>query len=315
MKQLLSSYWNMNNRTGIIYLVLVIGMTCLTIWGTADLNDWRNNFYTSLEAHNMAAFWPLMLHFSLVAAALVLLYAFITYVQQRLALDWRSNLTDYFESRWIKSRVAVDGDNPDQRIAEDVNKFCSGIISLSSTLLTQGIMLVIFAIILWNLSSGLFDIPGLLLYISLGYAILGTSIIGWIGYPLVNIEFETQKREADYRYGLAIDRVKTSEERDKTGHWLRYDSLVEILYVSFTRQKLVNFFVSGFNQIEVIIPFLVIAPFYFGSDLKLGWLMATAQAMSMVQNSVAYLVNNYAELARLKATVNRLTVFDKQLGE
>ena len=255
------------------------------------------------------------MQFTVVACILVCIYAYSMYLSQLIGLDWRSSLTSYLKIKWLSHTGKCSVDNPDQRIAEDVNKFVNSIILTISTLLQQVVFLVIFSIITYKLSGDLFHVSGLLLWVSLGYALLGSLATYFIGKPLVKIEFETQKREADFRYGLALERTEPSgDNSEMLVHWSRYANLKEMLIISFRRQKLVNFFVSGYNQIEVVVPFLFIAPSYFASALTLGWLMQTAQSMSMVQQSVSYVVNNYSQLAQLQATMNRLTIFNEQLG-
>lgn len=310
---LFTTYWKGNGKKrAFLYLLALLKMGALGIAGTVYLNSWRNDFYNSLSNHSIAAFWPLILKFTLVASGLVLIYAYTNYLSQLMSLDWRLSLTHYFENKWLTHKSTNGIDNPDQRISEDINKFVNNIVLLGGQFLNQMVFLVIFSIITFKLSGALFHTSGLLLWVSLGYALIGSLATWFLGKPLVNIEFETQKREADYRFGLAMERgIKSNIEL--SSHSARLDELKTILLESFSRQKLVNFFVSSYNQLEVVIPFLFIAPSYFASILTLGWLMQTAQAMNMVQQSVSYIVNNYSEIAKLKATVDRLVIFNKQL--
>jgi putative ATP-binding cassette transporter len=320
MKTLFKIYWNSDSKKkGYLYLLGIILMVGLTIAGTVYLNEWRSDFYNAIDAHRINDFWVLIVKFTAVASGLVVVYAYSAYITQLLGLDWRIKLTEYFENKWLEKHKGGNKftvDNPDQRISEDIRKFIDYFLNYGTQLVQQFILLLMFSVITYQLSSELFGIPGLLLWISLGYALIGSFITWRLGKPLIKIEFETQKREADYRYGLALEREHNIDKLDIDGlsqHTERFISLREMVVLSFKRQKIVNFFVSSYNQIEVIIPFLFIAPSYFASALTLGWLMQTAQSMSMVQQSIAYIVNNYTGLAQMKATIDRLTVFNKQL--
>jgi putative ATP-binding cassette transporter len=83
------------------------------------------------------------------------------------------------------------------------------------------------------------------------------------------------------------------------------------------RQKLLNFFSSGYGQVAIVFPFLVAAPRFFSGALLLGGLMQTANAFGNVQRSLSWFINVYSGtgpntgFAGWKATVDRLTSFHK----
>ena len=76
-----------------------------------------------------------------------------------------------------------------------------------------------FVIILWGLSAAAplhlfgneFAIPGYLVWGALIYAIFGTALTQWIGSPLVNLDFQQQRFEADFRFNLV--RVRENSEQ------------------------------------------------------------------------------------------------------
>ena len=100
-------------------------------------------------------------------------------------------------------------DNPDQRIAEDIKQFTDTTYSFSIQLLSQVSTLVSFSIILWGISSDFafpgtnIVVPGLLFWVALVYAVLGTGVTHLIGRPLIPLFFNQQRYEADFRFSLA----------------------------------------------------------------------------------------------------------------
>ena len=56
-----------------------------------------------------------------------------------------------------------------------------------------------------------FTIPGYLVWGALIYAIFGTALTQWIGSPLVNLDFNQQRYEADFRFNLV--RVRENSEQ------------------------------------------------------------------------------------------------------
>ena len=102
-------------------------------------------------------------------------------------------------------------DNPDQRISEDLNQFTSYVLTLSLGLLTSIVSLVSFLVILWGLSGpadiplgtwGTLHIPAYLVWAALLYAGVGTWLTIKIGRPLVPLNFDQQRFEADFRFSL-----------------------------------------------------------------------------------------------------------------
>jgi putative ATP-binding cassette transporter len=144
-------------------------------------------------------------------------------VQSMLVIRWRRWLTDFFIRRWLGDhthyRMSLTGsvaDNPDQRIAEDVNRFIdggenpgAGIYSYSILLISTLSSLVSFAVVLWGLSDNFtipgteMHIPGFLFWVALVYAVAGTWITHVIGRSLVGLYYERQRMEADFRFSLA----------------------------------------------------------------------------------------------------------------
>ena len=99
-------------------------------------------------------------------------------------------------------------DNPDQRIAEDTQRFVEQTLLLGIGLLSSIVTLASFVVILWGLSNEaplhLFGkdipIPGYLVFGALAYALLGTLSTHLIGWPLVGLNFQQQRFEADFRF-------------------------------------------------------------------------------------------------------------------
>ena len=76
-----------------------------------------------------------------------------------------------------------------------------------------------FVVILWNLSaatplmigSQTYNIPGYLVWAALIYAVLGTWVTHLVGRPLVKLNFDQQRYEADFRFSLVRLRENAEE--------------------------------------------------------------------------------------------------------
>jgi putative ATP-binding cassette transporter len=106
---------------------------------------------------------------------------FALYFNQMLYLRWRRRLTHKYLAAWLGQRtyyqlqLTSTTDNPDQRIAEDIERFTALLMSLSVGLISAVASLSSFLIILWGL-SGIAQIP-------LGHFTLGS----WDGLPRVTL--------------------------------------------------------------------------------------------------------------------------------
>src|SRR6185437_16549991 len=143
------------------------------------------------------------------------------YLQQMLQLRWRRWLTRRYIDGWLGERayyrMQLTGggtDNPDQRISEDLDRFTRYSLALSvggTGFLNAGVTLVSFMAILWGLSGplsiplgswGTLVIPGYMLWFAFLYAVGGTWLTFKIGKPLVRLNFDQQRYEADFRFSL-----------------------------------------------------------------------------------------------------------------
>ena len=74
-------------------------------------------------------------------------------------------------------------------------------------------------VILWTLSSATplmigqqtYNVPGYLVWAALIYAVLGTWITHLVGRPLVQLNFDQQRYEADFRFSLVRLRENAEE--------------------------------------------------------------------------------------------------------
>src|SRR5262249_33703381 len=151
------------------------------------------------------------------AGANVLLVVYQLYLNQWLQIRWRRWLTRRYLGDWLQGathyRMQVMGDaadNPDQRISEDIRMFIDATLTIGLGLLNSIVTLASFVAILWGLSAAAplhlfgtsFAIPGYLVWGALIYAVFGTVLTHLIGWPLVRLNFNQQRFEADFRFNL-----------------------------------------------------------------------------------------------------------------
>ncbi|MDB5802806.1 MAG: transporter domain protein [Betaproteobacteria bacterium] len=335
-------YWFSEEKwmaRGLLGAIIALNLTAVYV--EVVFNAWNNDFYNSLQNRNRDEFFHQLLIFAGIAAAAIVIAVYQLYLSQMLQIRWRRWLTDRYLGEWTslhahyRMQLAVHEtehgpssgtDNPDQRIAEDLNNFCDKSLELTLGLLSAVVTLGSFAAILWKLSGTLnfalagtqYAVPGYMLWVALLYALGGTFIMQKLGHPLVGLNFNQQKFEANFRFSLVRFRENSESialyggERDELGALeLRFADVVSNWWAIMKRQKILTWFGSGYSQIAIIFPYVAAAPRYFSGAIQLGGLMQTASAFDKVRESLSWFITAYVKLADWKATTNRLITFHK----
>ena len=167
------------------------------------------DFVTALATRDVSAFYYRLWIYLATFVLAIPLSVFYRYTQDRMALVWRKWMTEHLVRRYFYNRVyyrlraSKTVDNPDQRIAEDVQTFTNSFLTYLILVINSLVTLGAFVGVLWSISGQL--VSGLLLYTGLGTIV---SII--LGRRMVKLYFLRYQTEADFRYGLV--RVRDNAE-------------------------------------------------------------------------------------------------------
>jgi vitamin B12/bleomycin/antimicrobial peptide transport system ATP-binding/permease protein len=328
-------------------LAAIVALNLGAVYMLVLINDWNRVFYDALQNKQADVFWEQLGRFTYLAFGLIIIAVYKFYLTQLLEMRWRAWMTDHYLGRWLANqafyrmelaRYAPAGattatpatpDNPDQRIQEDVNQFTSYTVSLAMGLLNAVVTLASFVGILWSLSGDFsfalgtttVAIPGFMVWAAILYCTLGSVISHFIGRPLIGLNFEQQRLEADFRHhmvrvreyseSIALDKGEAVERRQLD---LRFAAVLRNYLSLLKSQKNLTWFTSGFGQAAVVFPFIVAAPRFFSGAIQLGELMQIASAFGRVQDSLSWLVDNYSTLATWRAITDRLTSFEEALS-
>jgi putative ATP-binding cassette transporter len=331
-----SPYFRSEDRwPGRLLLGAVITIELSIVGLTVLLNSWNARFYNALQDKNWDAFVYQLGYFSVLAAVFVALAVYQLYLNQWLQIRWRRWLTRAYLDHWMAGsnhyRMQLLGDaadNPDQRIAEDINSFIQSTLNIGLQLLNSLVTLFSFMIILWGLSAEaplhLFgmsvNIPGYLLWAALIYSIIGTALTHLIGRALIALNFQQQRYEADFRFSLVRVRENAEQiallngepaERDRL--LMRFGNVISNWLAIMSRQKKLTFFTASYSQAAVVFPFIMVSPAYFAGAVQLGGLMQTANAFGQVQSALSVFVTLYRNLADWRAVIERLDGFDRSV--
>jgi putative ATP-binding cassette transporter len=333
---LIRPYWFSEDRwAGRGLLLVVVVLNLFIVYINVLLSKWYNLFYNSLQDKDFAAFGTLLIRFSWLAGFYIVAVVYQIYLNQMLQIRWRRWLTERYLGAWLTDGAyyrmqltSGETDNPDQRISDDLRLFVTGALSLSIGGMRAVVTLVSFLGILWGLSGSVtlpigagVTLPGYMVWAALAYAIAGTWLTNLIGRPLVRLNFNQQRYEADFRFSLVRFRENTEgvalykgEADEMRSFRERFGSVVRNWWDIMRQQKRLTWFTSGYGQAAIIFPILVAAPRYFRGEIPLGALMQTSQAFGQVQDSLSFIITSYTDIAEWRAVVLRLLGFERALA-
>ncbi|MCA1327047.1 ABC transporter ATP-binding protein/permease [Herbaspirillum sp. alder98] len=315
-------------------LAAIIALNLGMVYINVRLNSWNRDLYDVLQAHDFPQFKSLLWQFSWLAFIFIAVAIYSVYLRQGLQMRWRYWMSERYMDHWLAHRAyyrieqdhaAHLADNPDQRIAEDLNALTSDTLSLVLGFISSGVTLLSFVHILWTVSGPVslaafghaWSIPGYMVWFAVAYAIVGSGVVWWIGRPLVGLNFTQERLEANYRFGLIRVRehaeavaLYRGEGQERAQLGARLAAIRSNWWSIMGVTKRLNVAVNFYGQFAVIFPLLVSAPRYFSGAITLGVLMQISNAFGQVQDALSWFINAFTTLASWKASVNRLAGFN-----
>jgi putative ATP-binding cassette transporter len=335
LSRLLRIYWRSPDaRMGGALLAVTVALELATVYGAVRLSDAQRSLFDAFQDKQMPAFLQAIGIFFALALGYVFVSTYRIYVRGAVEIRWRRWLTDYFLREWISAQAYCQielhhkaTDNPDQRIQEDVRNFVASALGLSLSLLSAVVTLVSFAAILWSLSGrwafpfggNHLHIPGLMMWVAIVYALLASGVTHAVGRPLIPIQFDRQRFEADFRFSLARFRenvepvaLARGEAGERRNALERFQYVVSNWWDLIRAQRNLTLLTTGIGQGNSLVPLLVAAPGFFAGKLTLGSVMQTRIAYDQVSGALTWFVNAYQEIALWRASIERLiTLLDE----
>ena len=312
--QLAKPYWFTEEKW--IARGLLTLLVCLLLGNTAFavlLNQQSGEFTSALASQDADRYW-----ISIVAAAPF--YVFYYFVRDKLVNYWRLWLTHNFLDTYFRNNAFyklafnVDIDNPDQRIAEDINTFTLRSIYYLLLFVETALQLVAFSGVLWSISRTL------VLFLIV-YATIGTLVASMVfGRKLVALNLFQLRREADFRFSLV--RVRENAEsiafyRGEEPESLNIKHRFGDAYANYNKiinwQWFLNLFQYSYSSVTLILPGIILAPQVLAGDLEVGRVVQAAGAFAAVFSALTVIVNNFDTLSRFAAGVSRLDKFARSL--
>lgn len=275
--------------------------------------QWNRRFYDALELKNSLDFYKESIIFILIVGLYVLTFSLTRYSGQQYALRWRMWMTNTALAKWLSNKNRGELEGSDQRLQEDLMRFAIIFERFFLDCFNAILLIILFTPLLFTQTKGLYlwGIPlGFVLFIvSLLYTIIGIFVSAKIANPLINLEYNNQKLEAELRYQLV--HVRDGANREQNFFTTLLNDIKCNYQTIYSKQKNFNLWQKFYDQVSFLLPFLILGTNYFTGLATLGAVMQVRSTFSRIRNSMAYLLDHYTELTEMLAIAKRLVEFNQ----
>ncbi|XP_019344250.1 lysosomal cobalamin transporter ABCD4 isoform X1 [Alligator mississippiensis] len=266
---------------------------------------------------------------TLTAIALVLivvnstLKSFDQFISNLMYVSWRKTLTEDLHCQYFEGQVYYtlnvlheDIDNPDQRISQDVERFCRQLSSMASKLIISPFTLAYY-------TYQCFHSTGWLGPVSIfGYFVIGTVVNKMLMSPIVSKLVQQEKLEGDFRFKHMQIRVNAEPaafyragrvEHMRTDR--RLQSLLQTQRELMGKELWLYIGINTFDYLGSILSYVVIAiPIFSG---VYGDLTPTELSSLVSKNAFVsiYLISCFSQLIDLSTTVSDVAGYTHRIGE
>ncbi|XP_030897410.1 ATP-binding cassette sub-family D member 4 isoform X8 [Leptonychotes weddellii] len=235
-----------------------------------------------------------------------MLKSFDQFTCNLLYVSWRRDLTEHLHRFYFQGRVYYtlnvlrdDVDNPDQRISQDVERFCRQLSSMASKLIISPFTLIYYTYQCFQ-STGWLGPASIF-----GYFILGTLVNKMLMGPIVAKLVQQEKLEGDFRAGH-VEHVRTDR---------RLQRLLQTQRELMSKELWLYLGVNTFDYLGSILSYVVIAiPIFSG---VYGDLSPTELSTLVSKNAFVciYLISCFTGLIDLSGTFSDVAGYTHRIGE
>ncbi|UOO82626.1 ABC transporter ATP-binding protein/permease [Uruburuella testudinis] len=327
----LKDYWlKRSHFSSWLLLAVLVGLGLAVVAINVHINEWSKTFYDTLTAFEADKLYGLIGEYLIYIAIFVVCAVYRAWLRKLLIIRWRSHLTEQFTGQWLSRRAFYrmslndHTDNPDQRIAEDINVFVSRTIELFISLITNLAQLYSFLVILWKLSGThtfhifghSLTVTGYLVWLAVAYTLAGSIITQLVGQKLHRFNYNQQRFEANFRASLLRKHdhaeqiaLYGGEAKEQAGLRREFQDIIGNWRKLMNKERDLGFFTTAYDRFSLMLPVLASVPLFMAKAITLGGLMQIRSAFSAVFNSLSWFVFAYSILPEWSASLQRLSQF------
>jgi len=306
-----------------------VGMTIfilLAIYYNVQISAWVNNWYNSFyDLIQLALSGPnkvsVAQYYSAVSQALVVVViyiiaqAFIQFVSSHYVFRWRKAMNFYYMSYWPAIRTY---EGAAQRVQEDTQRFASIVEDLGTSFVGSFMSLLVFAPLLWTLSSHITSVPllgsvtGSLMWVALLWSAFGTVLFAVAGVRLPGLNFQNQRVEAAYRKELVYGEDEAERAQPPVTRQL-FSNLQKNYFRLYFNYLYFNVVRYAYLQVDNFFILLFLGPTIAAAAITFGLYQQIADAFGRVTGSFQFLANSWTTIVELQSVHKRLRDFETHI--
>ena len=303
---------------------LILFVTYFQVQLSVAVNAWYGPFWNLVQvaldhsgAVSLAAFYHQIVIFSGIATVAVLMGVLTRFFVSHYIFRWRMAMNDYYMVHWPTLRQ-VEGAS--QRVQEDTMRFSTTLEALGVSLISAVMTLIAFIPVLTRLSAAVTElpvfgpVPHALVLVAIFWAVFGTAFLALIGIKLPGLEFKNQQVEAAYRKELVYGEDSHTHAQPPTVKDL-FTDIRQNYFRIFFHYAYFNVGRILYLQVDIIFPYIVLAPTIVAGKITLGLLNQILSAFEQVRTSFQYLVNSWPTIVDLLSIYKRLRGFEARIRD
>lgn len=299
-----------------LLIFLIVGLVAVTAFNSF-VN--RRLIDVIIQEKDASQFASTLTVYAIGLICVTLLAGFTKDIRKKIALDWYQWLNTqivekYFSNRaYYKINFQSDIDNPDQRLAQEIEPIATNAISFSATFLEKSLEMLTFLAVVWSISRQI-AIP--LMF----YTIIGNFIAAYLNQELSKINQAQLQSKADYNYALTHVRTHAEsiaffrgEKEEQNIIQRRFQEVINDTKNKINWEKGNEIFSRGYRSVIQFFPFLVLGPLYIKGEIDYGQVEQASLASFMFASALGELITEFGTSGRFSSYVERLNEFSNAL--
>jgi vitamin B12/bleomycin/antimicrobial peptide transport system ATP-binding/permease protein len=327
---LVRTFWTGAKRRKAWFLTLGLALGLILVLLTnLSVNRWQSALFNALEKKDTARVYSILWVLPLIVIAGALAGATVVFARETLQVFWREWVVSLLADSWLaRNRYhklqlhEIEPANPEYRIADDVRVSLDPLVDFAIGWFSAILAAVTFIGVLWTVGGSLtiqtsggghMTIPAFMVIAALIYGATLTTITWFVGRPLVDAIARRNEAEALLRFDLTRVREHAARVAAEDGGAsargrvaATYRLLVERSLIMIRYHIRLTWLANGSGVLMPLAATVLAAPKYLSGEMSLGDLVSLGPAFQQVQLAMAWLVDNFRQVALWYASAGRV---------
>jgi vitamin B12/bleomycin/antimicrobial peptide transport system ATP-binding/permease protein len=303
---------------GMLFLLI---LTTFSTVGVEAFSSYWNRYVLDIviEERDLSKYLNTLWLSTGIIVVVTVLFAFSQFIRKKVALDWYKWLSNQTVKKYLSDRAyyhinfTKGLENPDQRLAKEIEPITTLSIQFLMTLLEKGLQIITFAIILWTISQQI------AVYLVI-YSILGNVGAIYLSEELSKINQRELNVKADYTYSLTHVRNHgesiaffQGETQEAKIIERRFDQVIESREKLIDWERLNNLFNRGYQLAISIFSMFILTPMFINDEINYGEISQASLCCFLFSSALGKLINEWGTSGKVSNYIERLAKFTDAL--